>query len=92
MSAAPGHPERRDLRVGERLLREQREERLLLGVRRGEAGLDQVDAEPVEDVGDAQLLLGRERHALALHAVAERAVVDDHVALSGASTRSFHFA
>ena len=41
-----------------------------------------ADAEVVEDVGDAQLLLGGERHALALHAVAQGAVVDDEVVTS----------
>ena len=78
--------------VRQRLARQQVEELRLLGVRGREAGLDHVDAEPVEHVGDAQLLLGRERHALALHAVAERRVVDDHDAGAGASTRSFQWA
>ena len=54
---------------------EQLEELALLRVRRREAGLDQLDAELVEAVGDAQLLLGGERHALALHAVAQGGVI-----------------
>jgi hypothetical protein len=70
------HAERHDLGVGERLALEQAEELLLLGVRRGEAGLDEVPAEPVDRVGHAQLLLHREGHALALHAVAQGRVED----------------
>ena len=35
------------------------------------------NAEIVERVRDAQLLVGRDRHALALHAVAERGVVEE---------------
>ncbi len=72
--AAPGHPERDDLGGRERLAREQLEQLELLRVRSREACLDEVDAERVEPVRDAQLLLGGERHALALHAVAERRV------------------
>ena len=69
-----GHPEGRDVGVLEALGREQREELELLRVRFGEPGLDHVDPELVEAVGDAELLLRRERHALPLHAVAERGV------------------
>ena len=66
--------------VSKRLAREQLEERLLLRVGRGEAGLDQVHAERVERVRHAHLLVDRERHALALHAVAQGRVVDgDHL-------------
>jgi hypothetical protein len=36
-------------------------------------------------VRDAQLLLRRERHPLPLHAVAQGAVVDDHVVGAGAA-------
>ena len=61
--------------VLEALALEQLEELRLLGVGAREAGLDEVDAEVVERVRDAQLLVGRERHALALHAVAESRVV-----------------
>src|SRR5438105_1974055 len=56
--------------------RKQREELELLGVGGREAGLHDVDAELVEPMDDAQLLPGRQRHALALHAVAERGVVE----------------
>jgi hypothetical protein len=47
-----------------------------------------VDAELVEDVRDAQLLLRGEGHPLSLHAVAQRAVVDEdaaHVVGAGAA-------
>ena len=71
-----GHPEGCDLGVREALALEQREELLLLGVRGGKAGLDQVHAERVQRMRDAQLLAGRERHALALHAVTQGCVVD----------------
>jgi hypothetical protein len=56
---------------------QQREQLLLLGIGGGEAGLDQIESQAVEHVRHAQLLLGRERHALALHAVAQRGVVDE---------------
>ena len=57
----------------------------LLGVRRREAGLDEVDAELVERVRDAQLLGGGQGHALALHAVAQGGVVElDHRTRRGA--------
>ena len=69
------HAEGGDLGVGEALAREQLEQLALLRIRRREAGLDQVDAELVELVGDAQLLVGREGHPLALHAVAQRCVI-----------------
>jgi hypothetical protein len=62
-SARRGHPEGDDARRLERLVLEQAEELELLRVRRGEARLDVAHAELVERVGDADLLLGRERHA-----------------------------
>ena len=75
--AAPaGHPEGADLRLLELDVGEQREELGLLRVRAREAGLDEADAEPVERLDDAHLLGRRERHALALHAVAEGRVVE----------------
>ena len=74
--APPGHAEGRHLGVLEALAGEQLEELLLLGVRRREAGLDEVHAERVERMGHAQLLAGGERHALALHAVTQGGVVD----------------
>ena len=73
--------------VLEALAREQLEERLLLRVGAREAGLDEVDAELVERVRDAQLLVGGQRHALALHAVAEGGVVE--VDLPAHVVRSF---
>ena len=75
--ASAGHPERaRSRSCSKRSPREQLEELRLLRVRAGEAGLDEVDAEPVEGVDDAHLLGGGERHALPLHAVAEGGVVE----------------
>ena len=74
--AAPArHPEGGDLGLAEALAGEQLEELALLRGSSREARLDQLDAELVEAVGDAQLLLGRERHALPLHAVAQGCVV-----------------
>ena len=46
------------------------------GFEAGKPASIEVDAELVEHVRDAHLLLGRERHALALHAVAQGGVVD----------------
>ena len=60
-----------ELDLGEHL-----EELGLLRVGAGEAGLDEVDSEPVERLDDAHLLLRRERHAVALHAVAKGRVVE----------------
>jgi hypothetical protein len=73
--AAAGHAEGADHRRLEAFALEQLEQRLLLRVGTGEPGLDEVDAERVESVSNAQLLVGRERHALALHAVTEGRVV-----------------
>ena len=69
------HPEGGDLRLAEALAGEHLEELALLGVRRREAGLDQLDPELVQAVGDAQLLFGGERHALPLHPVSQGSVV-----------------
>jgi hypothetical protein len=69
------HPERRELGVLEALIREQLEQLAFLGVGGRETGLDQVNPQLVELVGDAQLLLGREGHPLPLHAVAQGGVV-----------------
>jgi hypothetical protein len=75
--AAPArHPERGDLRPVERLAREQLEQLELLGVRRREAGLDQVHAQLVEAMRDAQLLVRGQRHPLTLHPVAQGRVVE----------------
>ena len=74
--AAPArHPETDDLAAGQRLPREQLEQLLLLGVRRGEARLDQMHAEVVEPAHDADLLLRGEAHAAAAHPVAQGGVV-----------------
>ena len=73
--AAAGHAEGADRRVLEALALEQLEELRLLGVGAREAGLDEVDAEVVERMRDAQLLGRGQGHALALHAVAESRVV-----------------
>src|ERR1019366_2405585 len=43
----------------------------LLGMRARKARLDQIDSQLVEPVGDAQLLVRRQRHTLPLHPVAE---------------------
>jgi hypothetical protein len=73
--APAGHPERGDLRMAEMRAREHLEELALLGVRLREAGFDQLDSQLVQAVGDAQLLLGREGHALALHPVSQGCVI-----------------
>jgi hypothetical protein len=52
------------------------EELLVLGVGAGPAPLDVVDAEVVELLGDAQLVLDREREPLPLAAVTKGGVVD----------------
>ena len=65
------------------------------GFEAGKPASTNADAELVEHVRDAQLLLRRERHALPLHAVAQGAVVDRdpaHVAGAGAATTSSHSA
>jgi hypothetical protein len=48
----------------------------VLRVRQRVAALDVIDADLVESLGQQQLVLQREVHALALAAVAERGVVD----------------
>ena len=63
-------------RVERELRRRAPEELVVLRVRAGPAGLDVVDAEPVELLGDAQLVVDGERDALELRAVAQRRVVD----------------
>ena len=74
--APAGHAEADDLAALEPLAGEQLEQLLLLGVRRREARLDQVDAEVVEPPHDAQLLLGGQAHAAAAHAVTQGGVVE----------------
>ena len=75
------HPPRRSERDepagGElQLLRQPPEQLVVLGVGAGPAGLDVVHAERVELLGDAELVVDRERDALELRAVAQRRVVD----------------
>ena len=73
----PGHAEGDELaRLELQLLRGAPEELVVLRVRAGPAGFDVVDAEPVELLGDPQLVVDRERDALELRAVAQRRVVD----------------
>src|SRR5437763_22727 len=73
-ATAPRHPERRELGVLEGLALEHPEDLGVLGVRPQEAGLDETHPQAVDRVGHAQLLLGRQRHALALHAVTQGGV------------------
>ena len=70
------HAEGADLGVLELDVREQTKQLGLLGVRARKAGLDEMDAKTVERLDHANLLGCRERHALALHSVAERGVVE----------------
>ena len=73
--AAAGHAE--GAHVGpQALVLEPLEQLGLLRVRGREAGLDERDAEVVEHVRHAHLLLHGQRHAVALHAVAQGGVVD----------------
>ena len=60
----------------EALAGEQFEELELLGVGARKSGFDQIDSELVEAVSDAQLLTGRQRHPLPLHAVTQGRVVE----------------
>ena len=76
---AARHAEGDQLGVDQPLALHAREELDLLGVGGREAALDEVDAQLVELEGDAHLLLDRERHALLLHAVAQRRVVELHL-------------
>jgi hypothetical protein len=72
---AARHPEGGDLGLVEALCSEQLKQLALLGIGRREAGLDQLDAELVEGVRDAELFLCRKRHAFPLHAVTQRRVI-----------------
>ena len=74
--AAPGHAEGGDRRVRELDLGEALEELRLLRVGAREAGLDEVDAEPVEGLDHLQFLADGERHAVAAHAVPQGCVVE----------------
>jgi hypothetical protein len=89
--AAPaGHAERAHVGA-QALVLEPLEQLGLLRVRGREAGLDERDPEVVEHVGDADLLLHGQRHALSLHPVAQGRVVDRdprHGASAGCGTTS----
>jgi hypothetical protein len=62
--------------VLEALLGEKLEELRVLRIRAREAGFDEVQAEAVETLGDAELLSRLKRYALSLHTVAESGVVE----------------
>ena len=74
--AAAGHPEGDDRRLLQLGLAEPLEELGFLRVAAGKAGLDEVDPERVEGLGDLELLADRERHAAPAHAVAQGRVVE----------------
>ena len=82
-ASAPRHAEGADRGLVELDGPQQREQLAFLGVGAGEARLDEGDAEPVERLHDADPLGRRERHALALHAVAKRRVVEVYVVCLG---------
>ena len=74
---ASGHPEG-DERAGRevQLVARPAEQLVVLRVRARPARLDVVDAEPVELLGDAELVVDRQRDPFELRAVAQRRVVD----------------
>ena len=74
-----GGPERGDARMGKRHLPHAAEELDVFRVRRGETALDEIDAERVEPLHDAQLVVKRKRDTLALLAVAQCAVICEDV-------------
>src|SRR6059058_476829 len=71
-----GHAERRELRVLERHVLHPAEEAQVLGIGARPASLDVVDAERVEPRRQADLVLHREGHSLALRPVPEGRVID----------------
>src|SRR5438552_3300888 len=73
---AAGRAEGRHLRVLETEALDGAEKLLVAWVRTRPAALDVVDAEVVEPLGDAQLVLEREGDVLGLRPVAQRRVVD----------------
>ena len=83
---APGHAERGELGVLERDVLHTAEEAEVLRVRARPPALDVVDPEGVETRRQADLVLHREGHALALGAVAERRVVDLDQATHGVTS------
>ena len=72
----PGRAERADPGGLEDRVLHALEEAQVLGIRPGPAALDVVDAERVEALGDADLVLHGEGHTFALGAVPKRRVVD----------------
>ena len=76
---AARHPEGRDQRTRRRVGLERAEQLGILGVRLGEAGLDEGEAEAIDQVGEVDLLADGQRDALTLRAVTERRVVDADV-------------
>jgi hypothetical protein len=74
--APAGHAERGDAGGAQVLPLEQIEQLRVLGVRRREPGLDDVHPDVRQAKGHVQLLAHREAHALALHAIAQRGVVE----------------
>src|SRR2546426_1041375 len=75
-AGAPGHAERRKLRVLERDVLHAPEEPEVLRVRARPSPFYIMDAERVEPGREPNLIFHRERHAFALGAIAERGVVD----------------
>src|SRR5207249_720605 len=80
---APRGAERREARVFEGLRREAREELLVLGVGAGEPPFHVIEAETVEQPGDALLVGGRERDVRPLRAVAQGGVVQHDLSVGG---------
>src|SRR5437870_33301 len=89
---AAGRAEGRHLRVLQPEALDGAEELLVARVRARPAALDVVDAEVVEPLGDAQLVLEREGDVLGLRPVAQRRVVDldpPHGRVPGAGVGGF---
>src|SRR5690606_27640535 len=75
----PRHAEAADRRLLEGFTGQQLEEFGLLGVRRREARLDELDSECVQGVYYPHFFRSRERHAVTLHAVPQGRVVELHL-------------
>src|SRR5207302_8193198 len=73
------HPERGDLRLSQRGLTHPAEELGVLRVRSRPPAFDVLDAQLVEPPRDLELIVNRERQALALRAVAQCRVVQYRV-------------
>src|SRR5256884_9904806 len=84
----PGHSEGRDLRMPEGFFADPAEKLRVLGVRARPAAFEVVDAQLVQPVRDFQFVVDRKRQALALRAIPQCRVVQEHVRCpSRASTR-----